>query len=227
MIDLWLTAAEDRPEGVLTGWDDTDIALAAGWEGDPLELVKSLIDCGWLDVLEDGTYKLHDWEEHQGWACGAKARSEKAAKARWEKRLCSSNAQAMQEDQSSNAPSPSPSPSPDKSIKQNCPHQKIIELYHKNLPMLPIVQNHSKELKDRLRARWREDPERQNLDWWEWYFENVSKCDFLVGKIKDWAASFYWLTGPKNMTKVLNGEYLSRGKLSKTDQAIEDFLDER
>lgn len=137
----------------------------------------------------------------------------------------SAYAQAMPGHQSSNAPSPSPSP--DKSIRPKCPHQKIIELYHINLPALPIVQNHSKDLKDRLRARWREDPERQNLDWWEWYFENVSKCDFLVGKVKSWAASFYWLTGPKNMTKVLNGEYVNRDKLSKTDQAIEGFLNER
>jgi len=67
----------------------------------------------------------------------------------------------------------------------------------------------------------------QNLEWWEWYFKGVSECDFLVGKVKDWSASFYWLTGPKNMTKVLNGEYLNRKKQSKTDQAMEDFVNER
>lgn len=106
-----------------------------------------------------------------------------------------------------------------------CPHQKIVEIYHQKLPMLSIVQNLSDELKKRLRARWRDDPERQNLEWWEWYFENVCKSDFLTGKTTDWAAGFYWLTGPKNMTKVLNGEYLNRKKLSQTDQAIEDFIE--
>jgi len=114
------------------------------------------------------------------------------------------------------------------SLKEDtlCPHQKIIEIYHQKLPMLPIVQNHSKELATRLRVRWREDPDRQNLEWWEWYFDGVSKCDFLVGKVKDWAASFSWLIRPKNMTKVLNGEYVNRNKGTKTDRAIEEFLNE-
>ena len=127
------------------------------------------------------------------------------------------------------SPSPSPSPTPKKvSLREDtyCPHEKIIEIYHKKLPMLSIVQNHSEDLKKRLRARWREDPDRQNLDWWEWYFDGVLNCDFLIGKVKDWAASFYWLTGPKNMTKVLNGEYVNRNKGTKTDQAIEEFLNE-
>ena len=91
-----------------------------------------------------------------------------------------------------------------------CPHLKIIEIYHKKLPMLPIVQSHTEDLKKRVRVRWREDPQRQTLEWWEWYFQDVLESDFLVGKVKDWAATFYWLVGPKNMTKVLNGEYINR-----------------
>jgi len=110
---------------------------------------------------------------------------------------------------------------------KECPYLKIIKMYHEILPMLPIVQNCSKDLKTRIKARWISDIQRQNLDWWKWYFRGVSKCDFLVGKVKDWTASFYWLTGPKNMTKVLNGEYVNRKKISKTDQAIKEFIDER
>jgi hypothetical protein len=119
LIDLWLSAAEDRPEGILYDWDETDIALAADWPGEPSELVEALLECKWLDY-DNGTYSLHDWEEHQSWASGAKARSlkaKKAAAARWEKRLgksknATSNAQALPKDAQSNAPSPSPSPSP-------------------------------------------------------------------------------------------------------------------
>lgn len=81
LIDLWLTVALDRPEGILIGWDVEDIASAAGYfKKNSQKLVDALIGSGWLDQ-KDGIYILHDWEEHQGWASGAKVRSESARKA--------------------------------------------------------------------------------------------------------------------------------------------------
>ncbi|WP_413832639.1 hypothetical protein [Desulfobacula sp.] len=80
LIDLWLTVAMDCPEGVLPGWDQMDIADACGWEGDPEELVSALIESSWLEKDSDGNYIIHDWCEHQGWACNAKSRSEAASK---------------------------------------------------------------------------------------------------------------------------------------------------
>lgn len=78
LIDLWITVAEDRPDGILSDWDEIDIALAAGWEGEPETLVSALLDSKWLDKSDDGYYHLHDWHDHQGWACGATERQEKA-----------------------------------------------------------------------------------------------------------------------------------------------------
>jgi len=80
LIDLWLTAAMDCPEGVLVGWDEEDIADSCDWDGDPQELVDALIECHWLEKDSDGEYALHDWCEHQGWACKARVRSEAASK---------------------------------------------------------------------------------------------------------------------------------------------------
>ena len=129
LIDIWLTAAEDRPDGILTSWDELDIAIAAGWEEDPAALVDALVKTKWIDKDSDGTYLLHDWEEHQGWACGAKARSsaaKKAANIRWAKRLgqpetcepdSDSNASALRPHQERIAPSPIPSPKPSPSLK--------------------------------------------------------------------------------------------------------------
>jgi hypothetical protein len=140
LIDLWLTVRQDRPEGILEGWDEIDIAIAAGWpdDRDPKELVDALIDAKWLD-FENGIYSLHDWDEHQGWACGENRRKEaarKAARAKWKKRLgessddaddmrtqcdrnataekgqCEGNADAGENPCGRNAPSPSPFPSP-------------------------------------------------------------------------------------------------------------------
>jgi hypothetical protein len=115
LIDLWLTVAMERPDGILHGWTEEDIADSAGYDDDPSTLINALIDSGWLDQTDDGVFVVHDWDEHQGWACGAKARSDKArhaARTRWDKRNGIGNAEAMPEHAPSNAPSPSPSPSP-------------------------------------------------------------------------------------------------------------------
>ena len=117
----------------------------------------------------------------------------------------------------SQIPSPKKGPPP-------CPHQKIIELYHDLLPELPTAEL-TEVLKKTLRARWREDPKRQTLDWWSWYFTGVSKCDFLVGKKIDWSANFGWLIGPKNMTKVLNGQYVNRKGLAEAN-TLRKFMEE-
>ncbi|CCK82408.1 hypothetical protein [Desulfobacula toluolica] len=127
LIDLWLTAAIDCPKGILSGWDDMDIADACGWEKEPNILVDALLESKWLDEV-DGVYHLHDWEDHQGWVFRSEERSKiakKAAETRWKKRRgvkedqgvhTKGNAVSMQgacgEHADSNAPSPSPSPSP-------------------------------------------------------------------------------------------------------------------
>ena len=124
LIDLWLSTAVNKPDGILTEWDELDIAIAAGWRKDPLVFCKALIDCKFLKK-KGKIYIIHDWDEHQGWACGAKKRSEHArvaAISRWDKRTkikaktilkqCDTDARAMPEHQLGNAPTPKPSPKP-------------------------------------------------------------------------------------------------------------------
>ena len=85
LIDLWLTVATDCPEGILTGWDEIDVADACNWSGDPGQIVQALIESRWLEEI-DGVFVIHDWCEHQGWACNANARSEASSRSvllRW------------------------------------------------------------------------------------------------------------------------------------------------
>jgi len=131
LIDFWLSTAVNRPDGILSNWDELDISIAAGWRKDPKEFIKALMDCGFLEKRKD-TYYVHDWDAHQGWACGATARSahaSHAAKVRWSKKTgeskheakpeqCTPDAQAMPEHTLGNAPSPSPNPKP-KPIKKS------------------------------------------------------------------------------------------------------------
>jgi len=100
-----------------------------------------------------------------------------------------------------------------------CPHQKIIELYHKICPMLPKVVEWSATRQSYLKTRWNENIERQNLDWWEQYFIKVSNSDFLTGKKNDFMANLEWLVRPTNFIKVLEGNFNSREKGAVKTQA--------
>jgi hypothetical protein len=128
----------DASSGTMSGWDETDIADAAGWDGDEKEFVEAMIEANFIEKDSDGNYFIHGWCEHQSWACGAEDRSKAAkaaAKARWDRRTgkadskqpaqdeqCEVDADCMQgacgEHTEGNAPSPSPSPSPLPSLKE-------------------------------------------------------------------------------------------------------------
>jgi len=116
------------------------------------------------------------------------------------------------------SPTPTPTPTPTKRDIHMCPYLQIIEIYHTTLPNLPEV-NLNDNLKKRIKARWKEH---KVLSWWQWYFDGVSECPYLMGQVNDWAANFHWLLGPKNMTKVLNGAYVDR-KNMKEKQIFDNF----
>uniref|UniRef100_I2Q1G0 Uncharacterized protein n=1 Tax=Desulfovibrio sp. U5L TaxID=596152 RepID=I2Q1G0_9BACT len=117
LLDLWISTAMNHPTGILAGMDAVDLALEAGWEGEPEKFVQALQTCGFLDVSGDGVYSLHDWDDHQGYAIHAEKRTEKARKAalaRWgtKEEDAPSMPGALPQASLSNAPSPAPSPAP-------------------------------------------------------------------------------------------------------------------
>jgi hypothetical protein len=102
-----------------------------------------------------------------------------------------------------------PAASPD------CPHEQIIAIYHEVLPQCPRVKTWGEPSRKVLRARWREDKDRQDLGWWKEFFAGVATSDFLTGKVngsksEPFVASLNWLLKPMNMEKVLNGTYGQR-----------------
>ena len=136
LLDLWIATAMNHPDGILTGMDETDIALEAGWEGEPQSFVAALLECRLLEKTYHG-YALHDWAEHQAYVVHAedrKTQAKNAAAKRWAARtapvmptecgehdgsIAASDAIAGSEPatgnahtKSGNAPSPIPSPSP-------------------------------------------------------------------------------------------------------------------
>ena len=93
-----------------------------------------------------------------------------------------------------------------------CPHNDIIALYAKKLPMGTQVREWTAARHQMLKARWREKPERQSLDWWEHFFGYVAESDFLTGKVSSrgsspFTVSLPWLCKSENFAKVLEGTY--------------------
>lgn len=121
LIDLWLGTAMNHPGGLPEGMTPADIALEAGWEGEPETFITAMVESGFLDANPHG-YALHDWAEHQSYAIHAeqrKSQAREAANARWRR----SNAARIHDAQTRNAgnnataakaqcPQPSPSPVP-------------------------------------------------------------------------------------------------------------------
>lgn len=127
-LQLLSWVAKNKPEGVLSGMDYEDICLAAKWDGDVNAFIEQLIDLMLVDEV-DGVFCIHNWEKHNGYACGANRRSEAAriaAKAKWEQKLSKTcdriataekphsdgNAESAKSVCDRNAPSPTPDPYP-------------------------------------------------------------------------------------------------------------------
>ncbi|MFW5721644.1 MAG: hypothetical protein ACOCWW_04605, partial [Bacteroidota bacterium] len=90
--------------------------------------------------------------------------------------------------------------------RKNCPHQKIIDLYHNILPELPKVQDWSPTSRKRLQALWNEFSERKSIDWWRSFFEDYIKTsDFLMGRKVEFKANLAWIVKRENFSKILNG----------------------
>ena len=48
LLDLWISTAMNHPSGVLSGMDEIDIALEAGWDGDAQKFVDAMLQSGFL-----------------------------------------------------------------------------------------------------------------------------------------------------------------------------------
>lgn len=101
---------------------------------------------------------------------------------------------------------------PERAPRLECPHQDIIALYHEVLPECPQVRDWTPARAQQLRARWNEDPRRQNLGYWKQFFEYVKGCPFLVGRGtggngRPFLADLEWLTKSQNFVKIREGKY--------------------
>jgi len=91
------------------------------------------------------------------------------------------------------------------------PHDAIIAMYHEILPELPKVHSWTDARQKFLRSRWREAPERQELEWWKEFFGSIRNMPWLLGQnSRGWIADLEWIVRPSNFLKILEGKYLPR-----------------
>lgn len=95
----------------------------------------------------------------------------------------------------------------DKQAKQQPDYQAIIDLYHRILPSLPMVKLLTDKRKASIRSCCSLKPSYIGLDFWEAYFEQASKSDFIMGRKTDWRADFDFLVTKSKFVKVLEGSY--------------------
>lgn len=96
-----------------------------------------------------------------------------------------------------------------------CPHEKILALYREIC--VPAGMTEVRVWNDKrckfLRARWRENPKHQSLDFWRRYFEHCADSRFLTGQAeprKDqppFVADLEWIIRPSNFAKIVEGKY--------------------
>ena len=133
---------------------------------------------------------------------------------------------------------PEPEPEPSKEAKASlssaelpdCPHELLIDLFEKHLPVLAQPKKslwRAGKNAPAMKARWRwvmtalhEKGERkgrrlaltkdEGVAWFERYFAYVARSEFLTGTSNDWACDLGWLVNAGNFEKVLAGNYQSK-----------------
>jgi hypothetical protein len=99
----------------------------------------------------------------------------------------------------------------------NCPHEKLIALFHAEAKSLARVALLNESRRRSLSGIWKQvfindklEGEQAGLDYFDAYFNFVEQSDFLTGRAntkQPWQANFDWVINPKNFVKIIEGTY--------------------
>lgn len=81
---LWWWSLDYAQDGVLTDYEDWEIADAAGYEGDPAAFQAAMVAAGFLDET-DGALVIHDWTDYGGKSMRQREQARKRTQRRREK----------------------------------------------------------------------------------------------------------------------------------------------
>ncbi len=101
-------------------------------------------------------------------------------------------------------------------VSPACPHAEILKLWAHHCPSARQPAEWNATRQALLRARWKEQKERKNLDWWARFFAYIADSDFLMGRVdahhgrKPFEVSLDWVLKPANFLKIIEGAYQNR-----------------
>ncbi len=105
----------------------------------------------------------------------------------------------------------------------DCPYNKIKDMYNSICTSLPKVKSLSAERKKVIYSRWKQNG--YNLDVFDELFHQVQNSKFMTGyNGRNWKADFDWIMNENNMIKTLEGKY-DDNKIDK--QIIQWYKDEQ
>lgn len=212
---LWHTVLEQQEDGDLSDWPDNMIEEAACWEGvEPGKFVATLRSRGWLDG-----HLIHDWLDYVGaylvvryhssnpeklvaiWAVhGYKYGESKGKKTRGSKKLPNLTVPHQEE---------SPSVS------------DVVDAWNSTQGLVP-AQFVTGSIKKKVECRLREH---KDISWFHDLFQRVARSDFLAGRKSDFCATLDWVLSPRNLDKILNGNYDNRSVVtSPVMRGMMDFI---
>lgn len=92
-----------------------------------------------------------------------------------------------------------------------CPHSEIIRVYHEILPELPRVIESlwpGSVREKNLKARWKQSPTHQSIDFWERFFTAIRKIDWYFPgqgspQMQNFSASLGWIIKRENFDKAI------------------------
>ncbi len=248
---LWWWVMDYAPSGDLSDFSSADIAVGAGWDGNPEEFVEALVSsgmglrAGFLERDEHGGLTVHDWSQHGGRDIDER-RAAVDRKRRWRDKT---NEDATRGETGTNedatvlprvrgeerrgeerrrektlVPLPAPSDAEEPPKQKKIPYQEIVDAYHEALPMLPRIREMTDQRRKAIASRWGSSPERQSLDWWRQYYHAVAGSEFLLGEnARHWKADFDFLLKEQKMVMVLEGRYQSQQR--PRNPRLDDFPD--
>ena len=100
--------------------------------------------------------------------------------------------------------------------RNGIPFQKILDLYHEILPMLPRCVKLSEARRSQIRGRWNDGLD--SIEEWEAFFKKVAVSPFLTGQVEGFGdrpafrADLVWITKEANFLKILEGKYHGKTK---------------
>lgn len=97
--------------------------------------------------------------------------------------------------------------------------EKIQTLFNESLGELSQVKKLSESRKRTIRARCKD---LKTIPDWQSFFTKIFASDFLMGRTKQWKASFDWILKESNYVKIIEGNYDNKSFTGASNQAVAD-----